>query len=278
LASFPECGYVYVAFGQPGYLNEVTLSVASLRRTDLDAHVTLITNEQSAPELRGLFDHVVVPGETPSAELGWKHQLMFRVRHLLHSTPYERAFAIDGDTYFIDDCRPLFGLLQHYDLCMAHGTNDRTTVTFGGKALAGYTPYNMGVMLFRVESGMRQLFDACARIYAEKIDIYPHDQPAFMEALLQTRCRVYVLQNNYNARTVYLDKYYGRVMLLHGRHRDLDLVAARINITEKTRIWVPSIERCLYPGMPRSEALKAVGTWLGQKGSRVLPRATAVSI
>jgi hypothetical protein len=95
-----------------------------------------------------------------------------------------------------------------------------------------------------------------------------------MEALLETRCRVYVLQNNYNARTIYLDKYYGRVMLLHGRHRDLDLVADRINVTNEARIWIPRVERCVYPGMPKLEAVKSIGTWAKKKVSTVLRRAT----
>jgi hypothetical protein len=239
--------------------------VDSLRRCDPEAHVTLVTDPgslESWPDVRGTFDRVEVPGEVPS-EADWKRKIAFRTRHVIRSSPYQRSFLVDTDTYFVADCRGLFELLDYYDLCLAHGTNDRSKVFVAGRELPGYTPYNAGVMILRANERTRTLADAWPRMYEARIDEVPHDQPALMEAIVAAQCRVYVLPNNYNARTIYIDKYYGSVKLLHGRHRDLALVARRINRTSEPRVWLPGVERCVYSGMPSGEA---VGTFMAMAG------------
>ena len=274
MTATPECGYVYAAFGSDRYRSELVLSADSVRRCDPEAHITLIADRQSLeswPDARGTFDRVEAPGEAPP-EADWKHRLAFKTRHLIRSSPYKRSFLIDTDTYFVADCRGLFQLLDHYDLCLAHGTNDRTEVFFAGREVPGYTPYNTGVMVLKANDRTRALADAWSRIYEARIDEMPHDQPALMEALLVAPCRVYVLPNNYNARSIYLDKYYGEVKILHGRHRDLALVARRINQTSQARVWLPGIERCVYSGMPSTEALGALVAMAGRGVRRPMGR------
>ena len=143
----------------------------------------------------------------------------------------------------------MFELLDYYDLALAHGTNDRSVVRIRGARIQGITPYNCGVILFRRTEAVRELFELWRSCYESQVDQLPHDQPAFLEAYSLTNCRTYVLQNNWNARFIYPEKYAGEVVLLHGRHRDLDYIGRKINRTRRPRLWWPEAEMCIFRGM-----------------------------
>lgn len=259
MSQFPKKGYLYVISGSRKYHEEALTSLESLRAVDPEAHITLITDKGSsdADRYRRQFDHVVAVEERVDKDIGWKEALLFRVRHLYELSPYKLTFFLDSDTYFIENCRCLFDILRYYDMALAHGANDRNNARVEGEVLEGYTPYNMGVILFKKGETTQDFFERWLRTYTNDLERLPHDQPAAMEALALSDCRVYVLQNNWNARFVFVEKYVDRVRLLHGRHEDLGAVARSVNNTSWGRLWIPKFDACIRKKMRAEEALKA---------------------
>ena len=257
---FPEEGYMYIVCGARKYLEEAAVSVRSLKRYDPKAHVTIVTDASPAKgdDLLDDFDHIVVDMNDAPSEITWNQGLLFKVRHLYASSPYERSFFVDSDTYFIANCRCLFKLLDYYDLSLTHGTNDRSIVSVSDSVIEGLTPYNTGVILFRKSDVVQELFEYWHSCYVRQLDHLPQDQPAFMEALSLSKCKTYVLQNNWNARFIYPEKYAGKVMLLHGRHSDLDYIAKRVNVTTAPRAWLPLVYTCVYPNMKLPDVFEAI--------------------
>jgi hypothetical protein len=66
------------------------------------------------------------------------------------------------------------------------------------------------------------------------------------------------MQNIWNARFVFFEKFTDKVRLLHGRHENLKDIAKQINITTENRIWHPVIESCFYSKMGILNILKAM--------------------
>jgi hypothetical protein len=276
MSATPEDGYLYVVSGARRYLEEAARSAASLRRVDPQAHITLVVSPeclQAGAASAAVFDRVEVRGE---AETDAGHPLaglLFKVRHLFAASPYRRTFFVDTDTYFVDSCRCLFALLQYTDLCLAHAVADLTTATVGGRELVGCTPYNTGVLLFQRNPTVAALCARWSELFQARRDRDPHDQPALLQALLEVPCRLYVLQNTWNARFPFFERFTGPVRLLHGRHADLPHIARRINQTTANRVWLPALEVCVarpigWRGRLRLLVGVAHGLWLAASTRR----------
>lgn len=234
-----ERGYLYIATGD-FFLDEAKVSVESLRRVNPDAHVTLVTDE---PRDDGAFDRVVVLEPPGPSEDGWKDGTLFKVQ-ALRSTPYERTFFIDTDTWFCEPCDELFDLLDHFQLLLCHAPGDRSTVVRGGEPLRGYYPYNTGVLVYTSDEATDALFQRWREVYEEKFELYPHDQTPFMEALLDVDVRTYVLQSNYNFRTPYFTSFVAEeVKILHGRPDSYERIERLVNASLEHRVWLPGPDR-----------------------------------
>ncbi|NNC86792.1 MAG: hypothetical protein HKN75_12010, partial [Bacteroidia bacterium] len=99
---------------------------------------------------------------------------------------------------------------------------------------------NTGVMVFNNNEKIRELFNEWLRVYNEKIDVYPHDQTPFMEALMNKNIKLYVMQAIYNFRFPYLVTVPGlKVKLFHGRSNNFHALANKVNKKIKHRSWSP---------------------------------------
>jgi hypothetical protein len=260
------CGYLYVACGDPKFACEASRSAASLRRVTPDAHVTLIADR---PLDQDVFDDVLV---RPADGAGWREGLSYKVRHLYASSPYERTFFVDSDTYFYEDCTPLFDILRYFDLCVASAPFDLHEPVVEGRPLRGYTPYNSGVIVFRRGAVNQQLFTDWFDIFQAKLSsgvlerTGESDQTAFMEALLHRPARAYVLPAVWNARIPFYLPLRGFVKIVHGRHEDYEALRGRINSTDQARVWDPVMQRCLYhdPRRRRSRISKLLARVRGR--------------
>jgi len=243
-------GYVYVATGEQ-YVQEAITSAKSLKKVDRSSHVTLITDKAISNDL---FDYVALK---PNRFSGSFSGYLYKIEHLYEDSPYEKTLFIDTDTYFYENCQPAFRLLDFYDICMAHAPGDMNEL-YCGEILRGYTPYNSGVIFFKKCLENEALFLNWFKLYEEKIahEVAEHDQPAFMEALLKSKSRVYVLQNIWNARTIFYINLFGRVKIVHGRHKDYEALRSRINETEAQRCWDPVRQRCLFERDSWAERMK----------------------
>ncbi len=229
--NIPE-GYLYIANGEQ-YLNEAVVSATSLRKVDSNAHVTLLTSMDVSSDL---FDSIVY---RPLNIANWQEGLLYKTRYMYEVSPYKRTFFVDSDTYFCDNCRELFDILEYYDVCLCHTPNDAGRIKVkNNKVLEGYFPYNTGVMLFKKNRKNRKLFKSWFAFYKLKIKEYLTDQTAFNEALLYSRSRLYVLQNIYNARTPYhISLMREPVKIIHGRHDNFEEIASILNTHRCNRLW-----------------------------------------
>jgi hypothetical protein len=245
-----EQGYLYVAAGAQKYIDEATISARSLKAVVQAAHVTLISDREFQSDV---FDKIVV--RTGGDFSNYRAALAYRVDHVYESSPYEKTFAVDTDTFFYESCEPLFDLLEYFDLCMASAPGDMHVPCVDGKRLVAYTPYNCGAIAFVKNVRNEQLFHAWRDIYREKLEsgelerTKGTDQTSFMEALLHSPSRVYVMANIWNARTTKYIALKDAVRLVHGRHDDYYRLQKRLNVTRLSRCWDPKNERCLFPSL-----------------------------
>ncbi|MCS4122729.1 glycosyltransferase family 77 protein [Salinibacter ruber] len=246
----PEAGYLYAVSGGEQYFKEAIRSVRSLREVDTNAHASIAVPAHARTEiqLERHFDRVLEL-EYP-AEGGPKK---FTVEAMRRASPYEKTFFLDTDTYFIDNCRSLFGILDNHQICLRHAPCDMHEIPGEPDA---YTPYNTGVILYRKDESVLSLFSDWKKSI-EKRD-YIRDQPSFMEALSDKGINLYVMRNNWNARFPYFEAYSGRVHLLHGRWDNVEYVAERINASTNNRAWLPILESCIHRHMTLSEVLELI--------------------
>jgi len=255
-----EIGYVYAVCGAESFLQEAVTSATSLQRVDDEAHVTLITTPSLAGEGRAAapFDHVVEVGDdtVDGRDVDWQTGLSFKAATIYEHSPYERTLFLDSDTYFVDNCRSLFRLLDYFGLCISKPGGYGNPFTKEGREVYGYSEYNSGVILFRKDEPNEALFTAWQEAFGT--GEFWGDQRALTYVLLESDVTPYVLPNNWNAFFGEFQQFGGRVHLLHGRHRDLPYVAERVNVTTAGRVWVPPIESCIHRGMDVSEILRLV--------------------
>jgi hypothetical protein len=259
-----QAGFVYIAGGAQKYVEEATISAHSLKQVQPDAHVTLITDRDlsAAP-----FDAIVVQQGNFS---DWKSGLAFKVDCMYRCSPYDHTLYLDTDTYFYENCQPLFELLRYFDICMANAPSVRDVPYLDEVPFTICQPYNTGVIAFRKNTTNEALFRNWSTQYhsnLEREQIRPtkrSDQAAFMEALLLSQSRVYSLRDIWNARITKCLTLRDLVKIVHGRHPHYEELRHRINGTDQFRFWDPARERCIAPANPKSKRIK-LANQLSQK-------------
>jgi hypothetical protein len=243
-------GYLYIAARKSKYIEEAIFSACSLRMVDKFAHITLITNISNAKTIKGanVFNKITYKSDIKKLNKKYtrKEGLLYKVKNIYSLSPYQKTFFVDTDTYFIGNCRSLFNLLINHDICMSHSVTDISLIKLDNELLYGYTPYNTGVILFKKCQINYNLFKEWYHLFNTKLDNYVHDQPAFMESLLRYKCKIYILHSVWNARFIRFERFTGKVMILHGRDRNMHSIQDQINITYKNRIWHPILKKCIY--------------------------------
>jgi len=228
-------GYLYVATGEK-YIEEALTSLRSLRKVTKSVHATLVTDEPiELPE----FDMIkIVQLDNPNPE-EWKSGILYKVLALQNS-PYQETFFVDTDTYFCASCEELFRLLNYYDLLICHAPSDVSVVKVNNQYLEGYYPYNTGVIVYNKTAKIEKLFEDWLKMYQLKFKDYPHDQPAFMDALLFNPIKIYVLLPIYNFRTPHFVTLPPKnVKILHGRPKNFEALAQKINPVLEHGTWHP---------------------------------------
>lgn len=225
-------GYLYIANSER-YISEAINSAISLKNVDEKAHITLISYKSVVLKI---FDEIIV---SETSEGDWKDGLLYRAKNI-DSSPYEKTFFVDTDTYFCESCRELFELLDYYDICIGQDPAERSIIKVDGEELEGYTPYNCGVILFKKNKINSILFSEWHEYYKKDFNEYQQDQPAFMKALLKSKSRVYVFPNIYNARIPYCISLPPlKVKIIHGRYQNYEKLKRKLNSKLENRVWIP---------------------------------------
>jgi hypothetical protein len=180
-------GVVFIASGAP-YARAAVPAAESVRRTNPWLKVCLITDSpQDSP---AFTDQVTFTGG----------HYRSKVDHLA-ATPYERTLYLDTDTRVVADLAPMFRLLEHYDIAMAHAhrrNRKATNETWKIDVPEAFPQLNGGVILYRNSEAML----AAMRQWSADFHTagFQKDQVTIREILWQSDLRLYVLPPEYNIR------------------------------------------------------------------------------
>jgi hypothetical protein len=183
-------GIIYVAQGA-GYLDLAERSAASLKAVAPGLPVALFTDQ---PEGRpGLFDIVsAIPKGGPTPKLA-----------CLAESPFERTLYLDCDTLVLAPLDDLFGLLERFELAVAHDVRRTSALIREGHVADppyAFPQMNCGVMLYRRSLAMAEFLAEWRRRY--RAAGRARDQVSFRDLLWQSDIRFYVLPPEFNLRRV----------------------------------------------------------------------------
>lgn len=222
-------GFLYIATG-PRFLAEASQSAARLREVMPGAKIALASDLVPAA---GLFDEVRKLDE-PTFSFADK------VGPLIDS-PFEKTVFLDTDTWVCEPVDELFGLLERWDLAMAHAPMRQTAPS---DVPAVLPEFNSGVIAYRLNDAVREVFREWKRLYEKRRAEtgLKDDQPALRDALWASRANLLVLPPEYNFRFV-MPAFCGRgpVKILHGRTRDYRRVMEDVNGSGSVRVLLPGM-------------------------------------
>lgn len=209
-----EKGVIYVATG-PDYLDLARRSLVTLKKTNPGIAADLFTDAPEAADGAG-FD-AVHRIDAPHARS--KIDCMALTR-------FQRTLFLDCDTLILASFGDLFGLLDRFEMAVAHDVR-----RMSGLIQEGYahdTPYafpqmNSGVVLYRKSEAMQGFLAEWARRY--HASGVARDQIILKDLLWESDIRFYVLPPEFNLRRVTLldawEPLDARPTILHS-HRFMD--------------------------------------------------------
>lgn len=237
-------GVFYVAAGQK-YIDEACNSAKSLKKIEPSLKITLLSDRE-LPE-QDIFERIILVDEKVTCR---NEGLLFKVKHLYFDSPYQKTLFVDTDTYFIDNCSAGFEILKYFDLALVPAPVD----THYPKLASGETipckPLNTGVILYQKNDANDALFQSWLDTYSQKLsnnsNLKQSDQTSFVEALMQSKSRVYPLPLEWNARFCFINSFCEPVKILHGYSRNIEKIARSINTNaNSSRVWIPHLKRCI---------------------------------
>ncbi|MGD1808717.1 hypothetical protein ACP6PL_25220 [Dapis sp. BLCC M126] len=219
--SYKSVGVIYIATGEK-FIGEACQSVASLKAKMPNIPVTIFTSEDIK---NSNFDEVIVI-EKPD----YNH--VDKIKYMYES-PYDYTLFIDTDTYISADFSEIFTLLDKFDMGVAHAPNNIRG--FVNRVPESFQQLNTGVILYKKSPQVEKFFAKWLELYKS-----PNaDQPTFREVLYSSQLRIVTLAPEYNCRFPFFGVVSGTVKVLHGRHKNLPLVADKINSAKGLRFINP---------------------------------------
>jgi hypothetical protein len=191
-AALPDrrAGVVYVATGDE-YVEAARLSAESVRRSNPALPIALFCDR--AP--RG------ADGDPFSAQHSISHpHRRSKVDYLPHS-PFERTLYLDADVRVVSDLTEVFGVLDRFDVALAHAhaRNHRHTNTAWRVAIpSGFPQFNGGVIAWRRSERTSAFLRAWRDAYHESG--FRKDQVTLRELLWLSDLRIATLPPEYNLR------------------------------------------------------------------------------
>lgn len=199
-------GVLYLATGDPRFLDEVLVSARSVKHAMPNTPVMLVTDLDAPYEP---FDEIQRVSSPKSA------LEFFRLRiQVLCDSPYERTLHLDGDTYVARDVGELFMLLERFDLAIAHDTH-RVAVPIADIP-DSYPELNAGVVAYRTEA-LRSIRVRWLEMYDRlaESETGSYDQPSLRRALWESDLRVATLPPEFNCRFLHAGSYNLPPAILH---------------------------------------------------------------
>jgi len=105
---------IYAQNSVDDYVQQACLAAMSLRLTNPDSPIALITNDAVPTKYKQLFDHIVpIPFDDQSANSEWKVENRWKI---YHATPFKETAVIDSDMLVLSDLQHWQKTLDKYDV------------------------------------------------------------------------------------------------------------------------------------------------------------------
>lgn len=165
-----------------------TQSARSIRQSNPWLQIDIFTDTQ--PEA-GVFDtvHHIAEGHIRS-----------KIDHLAKSR-FAFTLYLDSDTRVVGELRPLFGILERFDIALAHGHQrhgTRQEIIWRTAIPAGFPQLNGGVILYRTTSEVKEFLESWRQAYHTAG--FKWDQVTLRELMWLSNLRLFVLPPEYNVR------------------------------------------------------------------------------
>ena len=266
--SVSQRGIIYVVTGRR-HAEEACRSATMAKQCLPDLPISIFTDQPiDAP----VFDQVVA---IPQAS-----GFLSKVVHIRQS-PYRDSLFLDSDTHVIGDIRPLFELLERFDIAATHAPY-RTTYRIAGVPDC-FPEFNTGVLLYRRNDKTNLLWDHWIRLYTEDLSRplewdFPggeqwfrdalSDQPSFRHAVYQSDVAVATLPPEYNCRIIFPGALHTPVKIIHGRSTNLARDILTLNQTDLPRVHLMRWGRLttLHSAMPPADFQSSLWWSLHNRG------------
>lgn len=226
-------GVIYVATGKK-FVEEALISVESVKKHMPDIPVSLFTDlselVSSPPE--GVDS--VYPLENASRSCRDK------IKPLADS-PYERTLFLDTDTYLCTPVYDLFEMLDRFEIALAQAPDRYQYIL--PEIPDCFTELNSGVIVFRKNKRVSDLLELWDQTFVRMLDQDTssyRDQHSLRDSLYRSQIQFFVLPQEYNFRTI-CPNFAGKncnVKIIHGRHADMEKVAAKLNCCQEARVFL----------------------------------------
>lgn len=96
------------------YVKQACLLAMSIRASNKESKICLITNDKVPTNFEHLFDDIVpIPFQDTAKHDKWKVQNRWKI---YHATPYEETFVMDTDMLVLQDLSNWWNLMQNYEV------------------------------------------------------------------------------------------------------------------------------------------------------------------
>lgn len=94
------------------YVKQAYLCGLSIKATNPDSKICLVTNESVNEKVTALFDDIVdIPWEDTAQTSNWKIENRWKI---YHATPYDKTIVLDSDMLVLDNLSNWWDFLQNY--------------------------------------------------------------------------------------------------------------------------------------------------------------------
>jgi len=112
------------------YVQQACLLALSLKHTNLDCKISIVTDDSISAKYKNLFDNIIeIPWQDDAQDTEWKIQNRWK---LYHCSPYEQTIVMDTDMLVLQDISTWWDFLSNYELFFT--TN---VYTYRGKRVTG---------------------------------------------------------------------------------------------------------------------------------------------
>lgn len=232
-----KVGVLYIATGKK-FIEEAVISAKSFKKFNKGIPVSIITNLKVDYDC---FDQCILIND-PSYSFRDK---VFN----LENSPYEVTLFLDSDTYVCADISELFELSYKFDVALAHAPKRFTenylnqyTFTNPKKITKAFPEFNTGVILYKKSKGFFEMIDLSKKLYdsySNQVKKNLPDQIVFREATFLSDISIATLTPEYNCRTIFPTYIEGELKIIHGRHKNYEKLANKLNKRSCQRLILP---------------------------------------